>query len=305
MQLEYEPQRLQDWLSQRWVMFRGRRVDPNQIDWLMGPFGNVDVIADKYVQRLAAEENLQIQRHTRGAGLIQSADHFGLAADDRARLRPEVIDFYQRTADHDLEVWTEWNPIFCPFAGLLHKLYSRRLQQLNLPLRPLDTSRGIASEILQLRCSQTNCVRYTIWYRVLKSSGQVIYSGVYCTCRLPDGRPCVKVVFPLPRGNATVMMSIDVGPRGELILTSSGQRFGDPGFYFLLIDRKQRHWAQYIRSFREKITVFVDDENVLRADHLLTLWGFRVLQLHYKMTPKAADVSKGAHAGHATSVAHE
>jgi hypothetical protein len=256
----------------------------------MGPYGNVDVIADKYVERLAAEENLQIQRHRRGAGLIESADEFFLNGDDRARLRSEVADFYQRTADHDLEVWSEWNPIFCPFAKLLQVLYSNRLQQLNLPLRPLDTSRGIGSEILQLRCNRTGCVRYTVWYRVLKSTQQVIYSGVYCTCRLPDGRPCVKVVFPLPRGNATVMMSIRVGDRGNLELTSGGQRFGDPGFYFLLVDKKQRHWAQYIRSFRERITVFVDDEGVLRADHLLTLWGWRVLQLHYKMTP----VERGA-----------
>ena len=158
-----------------------------------------------------------------------------------------------------------------------------RLQQLNVPLKPLDTSRGIASEILKLKRADGS-IAYTIWYRVLKATGNVIYSGIYTTCRVPDGRTCIKVVFPLPRGSATVVMSIDVGEGGDLILRSEGDGFGSPGFYFLLRDSKGRHWAQYIKTFREKIHVYVDDDSVLRADHVLTLWGRRVLHLHCKVT---------------------
>ncbi len=178
-----------------------------------------------------------------------------------------------------------------PFGGLIHWLYSRRLQQLNLPLRPLDTSRGIASEILKLRRTHDGTVAHTMWYRVLKATGNVIYSGIYATCRIPDGRTCVKVVFPLPRGNATVVMSIAVGEQGDLCLESHGAGFGSPGFYFLLQDSKGRYWAQYIKTFREKIRVFVDDESVLRADHVLTLWGRRVLQLHYKISRRTAEAA--------------
>ena len=177
--------------------------------------------------------------------------------------------------------------MFCACGGALRWLYSRRLQQLNVPLRPLETSRGIASQVMKLRDSRTGATRYTVWYRVLKATGQVIYSGVYGTCRLPDGRTCVKVVFPLPRGNATVLMAIHVNERGELELVSSGEGFGSPGFYFLLRDGRGQHWSQYIRSFRERIHVYMDDEHVLRTDHTLTLWKRRVLQLHYKIAPRA------------------
>ena len=37
--------RIQVWLSQRWVMLRGRRVDPADVPWLMGPHGDEDLIA--------------------------------------------------------------------------------------------------------------------------------------------------------------------------------------------------------------------------------------------------------------------
>ncbi len=265
-------------------MWRGRQVDPAELSWLMGPFGDVDVIGDHYVDTLATAENLVVERRARGVGLIESVGDLGLTPEDERRLRAEVAAFYTHTSEHDLDVWSEWSTMFRPFGGLIHWLYSRRLQQLNLPLRPLDTSRGIASEILKLRRPHDGRVAYTVWYRVLKSTGNVIYSGIYSTCRIPDGRTCVKVVFPLPRGNATVVMSVAVGEQGDLCLESHGAAFGSPGFYFLLRDSKGRHWAQYIRTFREKIRVYVDDESVLRADHVLTLWGRRVLQLHYKIS---------------------
>ena len=67
---------------------------------------------------------------------------------------------------------------------------------------------------------------------------------------------------------------------------SSGERFGDPGFYFLLRDRRGRHWAQYIRSFRERIAVYVDAEGVVRADHELSLWRRTALRLHYRINPR-------------------
>jgi hypothetical protein len=269
MPFQYPSQRLQDWLSQLWVMARGRRITPAEASWLMAPFGDVDIIADHYIQRLARDESLTVERCSAG-GLLESARD--LLGDDAPRLEPRIRDFYEHTARHELEVWSQWSALFRPFAALVQVLYSRRLQQLNLPLDPLDTSRGITSEVVKLRDS-SGTVRYSIWLRHLKATGRVIYSGIYMTTSIPDGRRCAKIVFPLPRGNATVVMAPSVGDEGRLDLVSSGERFGDPGFYFLLRDSKSRHWAQYIRSFRERITVYVDQEQSLRADHALSLWG--------------------------------
>ncbi len=251
----------------------------------MGPYGNVDVIEDKYVDLLAAAENLVIKKNEPGCGLLESIGVLNLPATEAAVLRPEIAAFYEHTLDYQLEVWSQWCQFFRPFAGLIARLYSRRLQQLNLPLAPLDTAFEIRSQIYKIVDPRNGESKYTVWYRHLKSNQHVIYSGIYSHCRIPDGRTCVKVVFPLPRGNATVIMSVAVGQNGELKLVSKGAKFGDPGFYFLLQDAQGRHWTKYIRSFHESITVYVDDEHTLRADHVLSLWGSKALQLHYKMSP--------------------
>lgn len=76
-----------------------------------------------------------------------------------------------------------------------------------MPLSGLDTSRGVRSKVLQLVAPGTRAVRYTAWLRRLVGSGEVLYAGSYGLAAPPghDGA-CVKVVFPLPNGNAIVIM---------------------------------------------------------------------------------------------------
>lgn len=284
MQFSYPSQRLQDWLSQCLCIATGRRIEPSQYDWLMGPFGNVDVIEDRYVEDLARVEGLTIEKNRPGMGIVESLDCLGFDAQERAKLRPEVADFYEHTFNYEFEVWTQWCQFYRPFAGMLARLYSRRLQQLNLPLAPLDTSRGIRSQIYKL-VDAAGRTRYTIWYRHLKSTQEVIYSGIYGHCKLPSGEPVLKVVFPLPRGNATVLMKPTVDDDGALVLTSSGERLGDSGFYFLLTNSKGKFFVRYLPTLRESIRVFVDEEGVLRADHILRLRKSKALHLHYRINP--------------------
>lgn len=287
MQFSYPSQRFQDWVSQCCCIATGRRVEPSEIPWLMGPFGNVDVIEDRYVSQIAEAESLTLLKNEPGSGIVDSMEVFELAPEARSRLRPEVVDFYEHTTDYEFEVWTQWCQFYRPFAGLLAMLYSKRLQQLNLPLAPLDTARGIRSQVYKLVDPASGDVRHTVWYRHLKSTNEVIYSGVYGHCRIPDGQVCLKVVFPLPRGNATVVMSVSVEDDGSLLLVSKGKRFGDPGFYFLLHNSRGRTFARYLPKFHESIRVFVDDEGVLRADHVLNLGWSKALHLHYRINPSA------------------
>jgi hypothetical protein len=233
---------------------------------------------------LAAHDGLDVRKNEKDYGLLDRFDDFGLAPSDRARLRPEIVEFYERTINYEFEVWSEWCSFYRPFAGALARLFSRRLQQLNLPLSPLDTSKGIRSQIYKL-FDREGRSRHTVWYRHLKSTDEVVYSGLYGHCQIPDGRRCLKVVFPLPRGNATVVMTPHVTEEGGLKLVSHGKAFGDPGFYFLLTDSKGMHHARYLPKFHEWIEVYVDKEGVLRADHVLNLGRTRALQLHYRINP--------------------
>ena len=106
------------------------------------------------------------------------------------------------------------------------------------------------------------------------------------------GGPCVKTVFPLPNGNAIVLLRPESRADGSLVLVSAGRRFGDPGFYFTVHRPDRSVTARYLRSFRERIHVFAADGRGVRADHTMSLWGCQCLHLHYRMR-RASDRAQG------------
>mgnify|MGYP003630411428 CR=1 FL=1 len=285
MELAYPIQKFQDWFTQQWVILWGIKIDPKYVPWLMGPFGNLNGIGDDFIGQLAEKENLVIERNVKSRGLISSITSLNLPDAELLKLSNKVIDFYENTSNYKLEFAVKWNPFFKIFGVLVNKLFSNRINQLNIPTKNVKNSEAITSELITLSDPKTNQVKYTVWFRSFKSSGQVIYSGVYGTCILPSEEACIKAVFPLPKGNATVIMTPSVGENGELILNSSGKEFGDAGFYFTLIDSKGNYWSQYISSFRDKLIVN-SNKDVISAEQTLSLWHQKVLRFNYKINTK-------------------
>lgn len=287
MRINKKTDHLQDWITQVWVKATGRTFNPLIDTWLIGPIGGRDIIKDKFIHELAEKENLEICQSPNDKGLLETFDDLQLSVEERKLLNPMVIDFYEKTSNYNFEIWSEWCGFFKPFGWLLSVLFSKRLQQLNLPLNSLHSAKGINSSIIKLVDKKNNKTKWTIWYRILKSTNNVIYSGVYTTCVVPNypGK-FLKVVFPLPNGNATVIMRKEILKDGSLKLSSDGKKFGDNGFYFTLTNHKGKYWTRFVRSMHEWISVYVDEENVLRADHNLHFYGLPFLNLHYKMTEK-------------------
>lgn len=275
---------LTDWTTQKWVQVTGRRVTLDEAPWLAGPIGDTTTIGPQFFDDLADSERLTI-RAGDDAGLLSSMDVLDSPELTAAKVDPRVVDFYEHTAAYDLDAWGEWSGLFRPFGKLLASLFSRRLQQLNVPVSALDTSRGITSRVIKM-VDSADTVRYTAWIRTLVGSQDVLYAGTYSVCTVPRySGPCVKVVFPLPNGSAMVIMRATVSDGGSLMLLSAGSGFGDTGFYFTVHDHQGRVWARYIRTFRESIHVFPDNDKV-RADHVLSLWGVTFLRLHYRLARK-------------------
>lgn len=276
---------IQDKITQYWVKTTGRKINPESDKWLMGPTGDEDIIGNQFIQNLVKDENLKYSSNIANVGLLENISDLDFTQDELYILNKQVIDFYVNTSNYDFEIWSEWKSFFKPFGKALSIIFSKRLQQLNLPLNALDSSKGIKSEIIKL--SKDNITKWTIWYRKLKSSNDVIYAGIYTTAFVPKyNKSLLKVIFPLPNGNASVVMTKEVLQDGSLLLSSDGKTFGDNGFYFTLTDHKGNHWAKFVRSMHEWIKVYVDEENVLRADHILKFYGIPFLNLHYKMTKK-------------------
>lgn len=285
MGLAYPMQKFQDWFTQQWVILWGKKIDPEDTSWLMGPLGNLNGIGENFINELAEKERLIIKRGTESQGLIESIDGFQLPETKLARLSKNVINFYTNTSDYDLDFSLKWNPFFRVFGVMVTKLFSNRIKQLNIPTKNIQQTESLTNEILTLIDPNTNRIKYTAWYRTIKKNGKVVYSGIYGTCILPSGETCLKAIFPLPKGNATVIMSIDTGLKGELILNSSGKKFGDAGFYFLLNDSKGNYWSQYIRSFQDRLIISQQDNHLL-AEQRLTLWKLMVLRLRYEIKKK-------------------
>jgi hypothetical protein len=286
---------LTDHVTQRWVQLTGRPVDLGEHPWLAGPAGHVRGIGREFFAELARREGLELHRGTdsRERGLI--ADFAALAAPDfdPGRVDPAVVDFYARTSAYEFDAWAEWCGAFRPFGSLLGHLFSRRLQQLNVPLSPLDTSRGVTSDVIQLVEPATGQVRHTAWIRELLGTGDVLYAGEYSLAAVPGRRGrCVRAVFPLPNGNAIVLLRPEAHPDGSLSLVSAGQRFGDPGFYFTVHDHRGRVRARYVRAMQERMRVYPAEQGAVRADHVLTLWGATFLRMHYRLRTRVpvADV---------------
>jgi len=278
---------IQDKITQIWVKTTGKKINPKEYKWLIGPIGNTDIIKDKFIFKLAEKENLNIHRNIPNSGLLEGMEQIGISEEEKLLLNNKVSDFYENTSNYDIEIWSEWKGFFKPFGKVLSILFSKRLQQLNLPLNSMDTAKGMRSEIIKLKKKDTNETKWTIWYRIIKRTNNVIYSGIYTNCQNPNyDKPLLKVIFPLPNGNATVVMTKRIENDGSLILSSDGKKFGDNGFYFTLTNNKGEYWARFVKSMHEWIHVYEDDENILRADHNLNFYGIRFLNLHYKMTKK-------------------
>ena len=287
MGIAHKKQNFQDWITQQWVILFGRKIDKKENDWLLGPFGNTNGIGLKFINQLAEKEQLIINRNEKDKGLIKSINQLNLSENELNALSKNVIDFYENTANYDFDLKVKWNPFFKNLGRLLKLLFSNRIEQLNVPIENIKDSKALKSKIIQLLDAKTKEIRRTIWLRTFKTTDQVVYSGVYETCKIPSGQTCIKAIFPLPNGNATVILIPSVGQNGELILKSSGKKFGDSGFYFLLNDSNGNLWAKYIKSFKDKLFAESKNDKII-VEQTLTLWGLKVLKFEY-------DIKKTTH----------
>lgn len=277
---------LADRITQRWVQLTGREIDLEAESWLQGPIGDPAGIGKDYFEKMARQNDWDLKVNPPNAGLLH--DFFVLRSDLFApeAVDPQVREFYQHTSNYELDAWSEWCGAFRPFGSLLALIFSRRLQQLNVPLSSLDTSRGMTSDIVQLVDPISGNVRYTAWLRRLVSTGLVIYAGTYSSCRVPGyAGACVKVVFPLPNGNAIVIMRPVAHPDGSFSVVSTGNGFGDTGFYFTVHSARGVR-ARYVKHMRESIHLYAGEEGTVRADHVLKLFGLTFLRLHYRLPRK-------------------
>lgn len=278
---------LVDWLTQQWVRASGDRVLLADHPWLEGPVGTADRIGHDFFETFAVANGMRIRAAESELGLMPDFDALRSEELDPGAADAAVRRFYERTAGYRLEVSSQWSGLFRPFGWALAALFSRRLEQLNMPMSSPSTSADMTSSILVLEDAETGRAHYTAWVRSNQLSGETVYAASYSVTDLPGHTArFVKVVFPLPNGCATVILRPTVLEDRSLLLQSRGVGFGDPGFYFVVRAPQGDAWVRSVNTFHEEIRVYVDDEAELRADHDFHIWGQRFLRLHYRMRAK-------------------
>jgi len=268
-----------EWL----VRLTGKRIRKSEAPWLDCVLGKPGVIGTGVYQRIADEQKLEVGQ-TPDAGLISSFENLRGPSFDPDRVDPRIRHFYEHTALYKLEVWSE-----VYFAGkfvlwLLVEFISRRMDQLNFPISSLEVAKGMTSEIVQLREPSSGKLAYTGWLRRFRSTGKVIYAGLYSETQMPgEANPCVKVTFPC-YGSSSVYLRPCAYADGTFGLVSTGAAFGRSGFY-RIVESGGDHWrVRNFKTLHEIFHVYVDEEGVLRTDHEITFVGLTILRLHYKMT---------------------
>jgi len=270
-----------------WVRLTGKLVRKSEAPWLASPLGGRERIGTGIYERVAKTEGLQI-RTPPNAGLLE---HFNVLRGPNFNpeaVHPDIRHFYEHAAEYQLDVWSEVSLTGRFFLWLLVEFISRRMDQLNFPISSLEVAKGMTSEVVQLVEPDSGRIVNTGWLRRLKSSGRVIYAGLYSATQMPDeAGPCVKVTFPC-RGSATVYLTPVAHLDGSFGLVSSGSAFGRTGFYRLIDGGPDHYIVRHVRSLRELFHVYVDAEEVLRTDHTVFFLGLSIIRLHYKMTPTRA-----------------
>jgi hypothetical protein len=281
-----------EWL----VRLAGRRVERKDAPWLECVLGKPGVIGTGVYQQIADEQGLELSTPP-DAGLIPDFEALRGPSFDPDAVDPRIRHFYEHAALYHLEVWSE-----VYFAGklvlwLLVEFISRRMDQLNFPISSMEVAKGMTSEIVQLRERESGKLRHTGRLRRFRSTGKVIYAGLYSTLRLPgEANPCVKVTFPC-YGSSNVYLRPCAYADGTFGLVSTGAAFGKSGFY-RIVEAGPNAWK--VRAFttlHEIFHVYVDEEGVLRTDHEIRFMGLTILRLHYKMTMAHKASAKGAEDG--------
>ena len=265
------------------VSVTGRRIRKRDAPWLHCYLGKPGLIGKGVYQRIAEEEHLQL-RNSPHAGLLEDFNDLRGPSFAPDSVHHRIRHFYEHAAEYQMEVWSEVYFVGRFFLWLLVEFLSRRMDQLNFPISSLEVAKGMASEVIQLHDPSSGKLLYTGWLRRLKSSGRVIYAGIYSVSRVPrEENPCVKVTFPC-RGSANVYLRPIAYSDGSFGLDSSGSGFGKSGFYRLL-ESGPDHWrVRNFTSLHEAFHVYVDQEDVLRVDHKISFVGLTILRLHYKVT---------------------
>lgn len=272
-----------EWTMEKWLDCGGETVRVSDHPWLVGPQGLTQFdLSDS--EQLADVSQTIVGRSGVTAGLVNDFSCFDGGGFSTEAVDPLVKDFYLKTGRHQIEAWSQWTGILKPAIVAIVTNISRSIDQLHLPVSPIEISQGIKSEVTAFCDKNEGRQQFASWIRSSRSTGHVIVAGLYLPVSLPGhARRCLKVVLPLPKGCCTVIMSPQNDPEGGITWAATGNKFGQPACYrirYLDDDRLK----VMVGPFTQTIHTFVDGQRTLRQQQSLRVYGMKSIDFYYKLT---------------------
>lgn len=238
-----------------------------------------------------AEMNLIDTQKPQATGIAQDLSIYQSDTCDIDKLSPDIVAFYEHTDSFQLYVYPIWASLFKRPARL-YKWFSRRVNQMNLPLEPESSENFIHSEIVPLKDSIDSRAGVRGWIRTYQTTGEAVYVAAYSQHH--DGNEYyMNIAFPLPFGNLTSILALQTHTENDatlLSLSSLGKGDhdnGDQGVYFvtrLLPIRLPINETIDVYSMPyDKIPqdASYQDKAIVFARHQMWLFGVKFLTLHY------------------------
>ncbi|RME22901.1 MAG: hypothetical protein D6798_14675 [Deltaproteobacteria bacterium] len=220
-------------------------------------------------------------------GLSDSLAAYARPDLDVGRLHPDVIAFYEQTADFDLDVRGDWHVPFRLAGRLWADGIARAMGQLGLPA-PGTVLQGAAltSRIVDVDDARDGRSGVRGWVRRWRDTGRPLYLAAYAE-HVRDGVRVMNIAFPLPGGNLTSVLHLshdDTEAPGGIVLSSRSDDGGggQPGIYLVFGGHGHR------LPMDESIHVWPEtspaaDGTCLRARHHMWLLGMEFLTLDYRI----------------------
>ena len=195
---------------------------------------------------------------------------------------PETIrEFYEGTERFTLKISVKWLLWFKPFA-LIYKMFSRKIQQINLPL----TKRWIemSGELLEVDERLDGREKPRVWIR--KVDDQTVFTAIYSIHH--SDQTYMNIALPLPFSTMIGILSVNECNE-QLHLTSNAA--GDAGTY-LAVGK-----CLFQLPIHEHFVIEEREANQLVATHRMHIFGLPFLHIDYeifKMNPfNGEDINNG------------
>lgn len=193
------------------------------------------------------------------------------------KLSPVIRDFYESTAQYQLQAVIQWKVWFYPFAAI-YKLLSRATQQINLPLtRKRVTMTG---ELLTPLEPLDNREKTRVWLR--KINKDTAFIALYSSHQ-NNGKTYMNIALPLPFSTMIGVLELQPTKQG-LFLSSKGTTtsHSDAGIY---LSFKENHIFKL--PLAEDFFVKEISQTELSATHTMRIFSIPFLQIKY-------DIQKGS-----------